>query len=56
LQHAPNLLRVANIDERIRVEDDYVRPLSDFDRAEILFGAEYAGGSARSGVDCLNWG
>ena len=53
VHHLPDPPRVANIRERIGVEEDQIGTLSHFDGAEILIRAEYAGGATGSGMDRL---
>ena len=53
VHHLPDPAGVANIRERIGVEDYEIGPLSRLDSAKILIRAEYAGGAAGSGMDRL---
>jgi hypothetical protein len=44
LNHSPDPPRVANVQERVRVEDDEVRNTARRDRAKVLLGLEDASG------------
>src|SRR5690625_1108316 len=52
----PHALRVADVLERVRVEDDEVGELAGLDRAEVLVEAEVLGAVQRGGADDLERG
>ncbi|HLN99886.1 MAG TPA: hypothetical protein VK208_15615 [Pyrinomonadaceae bacterium] len=53
MHHLPDPPRVANIRERIGIEENQIGPLSYLNGAEIFFRAEYASGAAGAGMDRL---
>ena len=53
VHHLPDPPCVANIRERISVEEDQIGPLPHAYGAKFLIRAEYAGGGARAGMDRL---
>ena len=54
MNDVPDPACVANIDERIVVEEDKIGPLSHLDGAEIFIRAQNPGRSAGAGMDRLH--
>ena len=54
LHHIPDPPRIANVCERIGVQEDQVCPLSHFDRAQVLFCSKDASSTGRTRLNRLS--